>query len=159
MIGSNAVELNDNYAFRNRPFEARTRSRDYQSTPRADEMLLVVVGWSIVKGREEEFLSYWSEKEAISDRAGLIGEFLNRVRDDEALPDTTWERDSACSTFLNIGMWRSHAAYQAQIGDKIMGGTKRLPFEHAPRQRLFLGPERWRLGGSLLPVKEHAAVR
>ena len=159
MAVAKTMGLNDNTAFDEAWPALPAASRDYVSTPNADEMLIVVVAWSIVRGREDEFLSYWSQRETITDRAGLIGEFLNRVRGDDEMPCATWRCSPDCSTFLNVGIWRSCAAFEDQLGAKIRGGKGPQPFEYEPRRRLFLGPERWRLGGSLLPIREHAAVR
>ena len=159
MAALKSFDTNDNYAFSGAVATPRAPSRDYQSTPNPDAMLFVVVAWSIVKGREDEFLAYWSERESIDDRSGLVGEFLNRVRGDDEMPCATWRCSDACSTFLNVGIWRNCEAFERQIGPKIRNGKGMLPFEHEPRRRLFLGPERWRLGGSLMPLKEHAAVR
>src|SRR5918997_1351339 len=47
---------------------------------------IVLVEWRIKKGREDEFLEYWSTKATIADRAGLIGEFLSRVEDKNQYP-------------------------------------------------------------------------
>ena len=54
------------------------RMRD-QAFPAADPAVarIVIVEWRIRKGRECEFLSYWSTRATISNRAGLIAEFLS----------------------------------------------------------------------------------
>lgn len=132
---------------------------DRQGSPRrVTEMLVVVVEWSIRKGREPEFLRYWSERETIADRAGLMGEFLNRVRPPEEMPFATWRRQDACSTFLNVGLWRDCRSFVREIGPKLTRDGRTMPFEYEARRRIFLGPERWRLGGSRLPTEGHAAV-
>lgn len=159
MAAVKAIGHNDNVTSEDAWPAMPTVGRDYRSTPKPDEMLIVVVAWSIVRGREEEFLAYWSETEAIGDRGGLIAEFLNGVRGDDEMPCATWRCSPDCSTFLNVGIWRSCAAFEEQLGAKIRNGKGPRPFEYEPRRRLFLGPQRWRLGGSLLPIREHAAVR
>ena len=136
----------------------RSTSQDYQSTPDVAEMLVVVVEWSIIKDREDDFLRYWSEREVIQDRSGLVSEFLSRVRDEQEIPFMTWSQRQDCTTYLNVGIWRDCKSFVDQIGPKLTRNGEKLPFEYEPRRRIFLGPERWRLGGSLLPTKGHADV-
>ena len=47
---------------------------------------IILVEWRIKKGRENEFLEYWSTRSTVPDRAGLIAEFLNRVESREQFP-------------------------------------------------------------------------
>lgn len=121
-------------------------------------MLVVVVEWNIIKGQEDEFLCYWSERETVQDRSGLVGEFLNRVRDVEEVQSVTWKQRDDCTTFLNVGIWRDCRSFVNQIGPNLTRKGQKMPFEFEPRRRIFLGPERWRLGGSLLPTKGHDGV-
>ena len=44
------------------------------------DMRIVLVEWRIFKGQENLFLDYWSRRETIDDRSGLIGEFLRPRR-------------------------------------------------------------------------------
>jgi hypothetical protein len=47
---------------------------------------IVLVEWRIKKGREAEFLKYWSTRATIEDRSGLVGEFLSKVEDQKQFP-------------------------------------------------------------------------
>ena len=62
-----------------------------------------MVEWRIEKGREEEFLTYWSTRATVENCSGLIGEFLSRVENREHFPWIVWDLDAGWSTFLNVG--------------------------------------------------------
>ena len=59
---------------------ARVAPARQASAPNPFRTRIVVVEWKIKKGREAEFLDYWSTRSTIPDRSGLIGEFLSGVR-------------------------------------------------------------------------------
>jgi hypothetical protein len=117
---------------------------------------IVVVEWKIKPGRECEFLEYWSTRSTIPDRSGLIGEFLNEV---DRLPWVNWSLDEGWTTFYNVGIWRDAAAFEEQIGKFIDNSRPPLDFEAGKRSRVFLAPERWRIGAVPLPATDPAGVR
>ena len=121
-------------------------------------MRIVLVEWRIEKGREDEFLEYWSGRATVPDRSGLIGEFLSRVEDRAEYPWMVWELDEHWTTFVNVGLWREGADFQEQIGRFIDDTRPAMAFEAAQRRRVFVAPERWRTGGTALPVSEHNHV-
>jgi hypothetical protein len=121
-------------------------------------MRIVLVEWRIRKGHETEFLEYWSRHATVRDRSGLIGEFLSRVEDRNDYPWMIWELDERCTTFINVGLWREGADFQEQIGRFIDGSRPPMAFEFKRRRRVFVAPERWRMGGTVLPVSEHRHV-
>lgn len=84
--------------------------------PPAATARIVLVEWRIKKGREQEFLDYWSTRATIADRSGLIGEFLSRVEDPEKFPWMQWRLDPSWTTFVNVGFWRTSSDFQQQIG-------------------------------------------
>jgi hypothetical protein len=120
---------------------------------------IVLVEWRIKKGREDEFLEYWSTKATIADRAGLIGEFLSRVEDKNQYPWMVWSLDSRWTTFVNVGFWRDSADFQKQIGRFIDNSKPPLTFEARKRRRVFVAPERWRIGGTQLINSDHPRVQ
>ncbi len=122
-------------------------------------MRIVVVEWRIKKGREKEFLDYWSTKSTIPDRSGLISEFLSRVESRQDFPWMVWDLNPRWTTYVNVGYWREGSDFQQQIGRFIDNSKPPLAFEAARRRRLFLAPERWRIGGSALPAGDHPDVR
>lgn len=128
--------------------------------PRSNgDVRLVVVHWKVKPGREAEFLGYWSTRAAIEDRAGLICEFLCSVEDRGRFPwITSRALDPRWTSFFNVGLWRDTAAFQDQIGRHIDDARPSLDFEAERRERVFLSPERWRLGRSALPASDAPGV-
>ena len=123
-----------------------------------EDMRIVLVEWRIIKGQENLFMDYWSRREVIDDRSGLIGEFLSRVEDRATFSWITCDLSPDWTCFVNVGLWRDADAFQAQIGWRLDDKRPKLPFEFERRRRTFLGPQRWRFGDSELPVTEHEMV-
>jgi hypothetical protein len=121
-------------------------------------MRIVLVEWRIRRGHEEEFLDYWSSRATVRDRTGLIGEFLSCVEDRNEYPWMIWELDERWTTFVNVGLWRQGADFQEQIGRLIDDTQPLMTFEAERRRRVFVAPERWRMGGTVLPASEHKHV-
>ena len=141
--------------------DAYRRARDEQddaSTQTTSAMRLVIVEWRIRSDREDEFLDYWSRREVVPERDGLIGEFLSRVDLSMPTPWITWALDPTCTTFINVGLWSSGDAFREQIGYTIDDTRPMQPFEAERRRRIVLAPERWRAGGTHLPQSEHPFV-
>ncbi len=131
-----------------------------QSTEGATPVRLVVVHWKIKQGQEQEFLDYWAQRSPVADRSGLVGEFLSSVEDRDRFPWINMQAVSASYTsFFNIGIWKNSAAFQDQIGKYIDTSRPPLPFEAERRERVFLQPERWRIGGSALSLSDQPGVK
>lgn len=120
---------------------------------------IILVEWRIKKGREAEFLDYWSTRATIEDRTGLVGEFLSRVEDQNQFPWMVWNLDPAWTTFVNVGFWRNGADFQQQIGRFIDTSRPPLAFEADKRRRVLVAPERWRIGATPLIASDHPGVR
>jgi hypothetical protein len=139
--------------------EVNTDGRMQDQAPRAADPAvarIVIVEWRIRKGRECEFLSYWSTRATISNRTGLIAEFLSEVDQQRWIQ---WSTDEDSTTFYNIGLWRDAADFEEQIGRFIDLDRPPLEFEAAKRRRVFLAPARWRVGGTGLPLADPPGVR
>ena len=130
----------------------------HRASSDVSEMRIVLVEWRIIKGQENLFLDYWSRRETIEDRSGLIGEFLSRVADQGQFPWMTCELSPDWTCFVNVGLWRDADAFQAQIGWRLNDKRPKMPFEYDRRRRTFLGPQRWRFGGTAIPSAEHDLV-
>lgn len=115
----------------------------------------MIVEWKIKRGRESDFLDYWSTRSTIPNRSGLISEFLSEV---DARSWVQWNVDERWTTFYNVGIWRDAAAFEDQIGRYIDDSGPLLDFEAARRSRVFLAPERWRVGATALPLADTAGV-
>lgn len=136
-----------------------TRSGQAAQEAAATPMRLVVVEWRIKKGREDEFLKYWSTQATIADRSGLISEYLSRVESREQFPWMVWDFNGDWTTFVNVGLWREGADFQQQIGRFIDNSKPPLAFEADRRRRVLLAPERWRVGASTAVKEDHPEVR
>ncbi len=139
--------------------ESRTAAdRPRRLADHSDEMCIILVEWSIRPELEEDFLLYWSQREVIADRSGLIGEFLSRVDHREDHPWVTWEVATDCVTYVNVAMWRDMEAFERQIVPKMHDDGPLHPFQLRRQRRVSLGPQRWRLGGAPLPSARHRLV-
>ena len=156
MIAANQCRASNVIPFR-RPLATRDRGAD-NAVQATSDMRIVLVEWRIRPGREKEFLDYWSRREVVPERDGLIGEFLNRVDTASQSPWVTWPLDPRWTTFVNVGLWRNAEDFHEQIGYKINDETLALPFEAERRRRIFVAPERWRSGNAALPLSDHAQV-
>lgn len=117
---------------------------------------IVVVEWKIKAGRECDFLNYWATRSTIPNRSGLVGEFLSEV---DSQPWINWKLEEGYTTYYNVGIWRDAPAFQDQIGKYIDNNRPPLEFEAAKRARMFLAPERWRIGAASLPASDPDGVR
>ncbi|MBM6594268.1 hypothetical protein [Microvirga pudoricolor] len=129
------------------------------TAPDTTPIRIVLVEWRIKKGREKEFLDYWSTQATIKDRTGLIGEYLSRVEDQKQYPWMVWNLDPNWTTFVNVGFWRNGADFQEQIGKFIDNSRPPQAFEAERRRRVFIAPERWRLGPAGGLQADHPAVK
>jgi hypothetical protein len=127
--------------------------------PETTTARIVLVEWRIKKGREQEFLDYWSTRSTIPDRSGLIGEFLSRVEDRKQFPWMVWDLDRRWTTYVNVGFWRDGADFQEQIGRFIDNRKPSQAFEAQKRRRVFVAPERWRIGEAPFLAADHPGVR
>ena len=123
------------------------------------QMRIVIVEWRIKRGQEAAFLDYWSQNEAIDDRSGLIGEYLSHVEDQKDCQWITLEFGDGWTTYVNVGFWSDADAFRREVGPKINDQRPALSFEHEKRRRTFLCPDRWRVGGTMLPAMSHGLVQ
>ena len=91
---------------------------------------------------------------------GLIGEFLSRVEDREHGPGSSGTSIRARTTSrVRSGCGPSNLQVEQQIGRFIDGSRPPLEVEAQPRRRVFVAPERWRVGASPFPTADHLEVR
>jgi hypothetical protein len=118
---------------------------------------IILVEWRIKKGRENEFLEYWSKCLKVPDRSGLVAEFLSQAESREQYPWITWQFGDGWTTFITTGLWREAADFQRNFGAFIDDSKPLLDFEAQRRRRVLLAPARWRVGGASLPAADHPA--
>jgi hypothetical protein len=128
---------------------------------RGKPLAVAIVEWRIKKGMDQEFLDYWATEVPITDRSGLIGEFL--CKEGNAAERFPWIRWSNRSTsdytvYMNVGLWRDEADFAEQIGQYVDVGRPSLPFEYDRRQRIVIDPVEWRRGPVDLPVHDAPGV-
>ena len=138
------------------PYDRLGRAPVAAESPAA--MRIILVEWRIRKGQEQQFLDYWSTRLPISDRSGLIGEFLSGIESREQYPWINWDLHDQWTTFVNVGLWRAGADFEEQIGRYIDDTRPPLAFEAERRRRVFVAPQRWRMGKTDLPDFEHGQV-
>lgn len=126
----------------------------------ATPLRIIVVHWKIRQGMEDQFLHYWASRATIADRSGLVAEFLSSPADRQRLTWINWSGlDPRWTSFYNVGLWRDEDAFQDQIGRFIDNTRPPQAFEAAPRERVLLKPERWRVGASPMLAVDAVGVR
>ena len=136
---------------------AKTPALPLASIADGNSMRIVAVEWKIKKGREQEFLDYWSTRATVANRGGLIAEFLSGVDSKEKWPWINWTGPidkPGITTYYNIGLWKDGDSFQDQIGKFVDNNRPPLDFEAERRTRVFLAPQRWRAGQTNLPSKD-----
>lgn len=123
-------------------------------------MQIVLVHWQIIPGRETEFQQYWKSGLPVTDRTGLVGEFLCELTGDEQYDWVTWNMRSSedCSTFINVALWRDAETFHEQIGKYFNPARGTVDFELELRKRALLTPRCWRMGDWKLPIHDSGGV-
>lgn len=120
-------------------------------------MVIVVIHWKIKPDMVDEFLDFWKTSAVISDRTGLIGEFLSEGHSTAEFDWITWPmtgREGIYRSFVTVGYWNSGDEFQAQVGRYFETSTGPQDFEAEPRLRTALKPKVWRIGDSRLPIHD-----
>ena len=126
-------------------------------------MIIVLIEWKIKPEPEmvEKFLRFWKKKAVVSDRRGLIGEFLTEAHSTAEYGWITW-RLTVCEgkyrSFINIGYWSSAEEFHAQVGKYFETSAGLKEFEAKPRVRAVLKPNCWRIGDGTLPIHDSGGV-
>ena len=123
-------------------------------------MEIVFVHWKILRGREDEFKTYWRSGLPVDDRTGLIGEFLSEPTGHEKYDWVTWDLrgTNEFTVFINVGLWFDAGTFHEQIGKYFNSEKGKLAFEYELRRRALLSPSCWRMGDAGLPVHDSGGV-
>jgi len=126
-------------------------------------MIIVLIEWKIKPEPEmvEKFLNSWKKEAVVSDRRGLIGEFVTEAHSTAEYGWITWQLtgcEGKYRSFINVGYWSSAEEFHAQVGKyfETSGGLKE--FEAEPRVRAVLKPNCWRMGDGTLPIHDSSGV-
>ena len=136
-------------------------------------MIIVLIDWYIKPEKVDEFFSFWKENATISDRAGLIGEFLCEPADIKHLPWITWNMNACIDAdsnvndeaeyrrFVNVGLWMEEKSFEDAVAKYFNAGKKKEDFEHheRKRRRALLIPKAWRIGKGQLPGGDSGGVK
>ena len=126
-------------------------------------MIIVLIHWKIKPEpkRVEEFLKFWKETAVVSDRRGLIGEFLTEAHSTAEYSWITWQLtgcEGKYRSFINVGYWNSAEEFHAQIGKYFETSARLEKFEAECRVRTVLTPKCWRMGDGALPIHDSGGV-
>ena len=84
---------------------------------------------------------------------------MSGIEDRDRFPWINWTLDDRWTTYYNVGLWRDSLDFESQIGKFIDNSRPPQDFEAARRTRVFLAPERWRIGATALPTSDPVGVR
>ena len=128
-------------------------------------MHVVLVHWRIKPEAEHiaAFLKDWREVYTITDRTGLIGEFLSESSPAKIFPDTTWHLDPEAlgnfKSFVNVALWRDAKDFHEQIAKNYNDQNPMRLYEQYRRRRVVAECSAWRIGDFKLPLTDSAEVR
>ena len=127
-------------------------------------MHVVLVHWRIKPDEEsiQAFLKHWREKNTISDRSGLVAEFLSECLSPKDFPDTTWHLDSGSlgdhKSYVNVALWRAATDFHEQVARHYNDARPMLSFEKYRRRRVVAESNDWRIGAFKLPLADSPGV-
>ena len=131
-------------------------------------MIIVLINWRILPGREDEFLSHWKTELTIDNAPELLGEFISHVKDEEWCGYITWQLEPGTNeevanfgtqefcSFVNVGFWQRIENFLEAVKDYM--DREPYDFEAAPRRRAIVEPKAWRIGGGQFPAESSAGV-
>jgi hypothetical protein len=126
-------------------------------------MVIALIHWRIKPDETSiaDFLKFWREQATVSDRAGLVGEFLSEAAKLTDYPYITWHLDhdhlGNFKSYVNVGIWTDETAFHEQIAKNFNDDKPMLPFEAFRRRRVIIKPDSWRIGKAALPNADHPA--
>lgn len=123
------------------------------------QVSIVLIHWKIKKERVEEFERSWKTVFTITNREGLIAEFLSKVEGkSEKYPYITWPiacenaaHEADCVHYINVALWTSHDRFFDEIGRKMNDDKPIEDFEIERRRRVAVTPVEWRVSDGKLP--------
>jgi hypothetical protein len=128
-------------------------------------MILALIHWRVKLGKKHTnaFMKHWKTRNTISNRSGLIAEFLSDSLPMSQFPYITWHLDSESlgdfKSYVTVGFWQDSEAFKNQVAAYFNDGKPLLPFEQYRRRRVIFKPEQWRIGRSKLPTKDSDGVK
>jgi hypothetical protein len=128
-------------------------------------MIVALIHWRIKpdKTSRNAFLKHWKMKNPITDRTGLIAEFLSDSLKIADFPYITWHLDPESfgnfRSYVTVGLWQDSDAFKEQVAAYFNDDKPLLPFEKYRRRRVMFRPVDWRIGKTRLPAKDSLGVK
>jgi hypothetical protein len=128
-------------------------------------MFVALIHWRIKPddASKEAFLEHWKTNNSISDRTGLIAEFVSDTLPMASFPYITWHLDSESlgdfKSFVTIGLWDDAATFGKEVAKYFNDDKPLLPFEKYRRRRVIFSPVGWRIGATKLPTGDSPGVK
>src|SRR5260370_26067535 len=134
MYGTGAVErknFNCMLSMR-KPLTGCSRAR----RKRRKQMIVALIHWRIKPDdtRKNAFLKHWKTKNPITDRTGLIAEFLSDSLKIAEFPYITWHLDPESfgnfRSYVTVGLWQDSDAFKEQVAAYFNDDKPLLPFDN-----------------------------
>jgi hypothetical protein len=129
------------------------------------DMIAALIHWRIKpdKGSNTAFLKHWKSTNSISNRTGLIAEFLSDSLPIASFPYITWRLDAESlgdfKSYVTVGLWANANAFEQQIATYFNDAKPMLKFEKYRRRRVVFRPIEWRIGQACLPQNDSKGVK
>ena len=128
-------------------------------------MFIALIHWRIKPDAESKaaFLEHWNTRNSISDRTGLIAEFVSDTLPMASFPYITWHLDPESlgnfKSLVTIGLWADADTFGKQVAKYFNDENPMLPFEKYRRRRVIFSPVGWRVGETELPTDDSPGVK
>lgn len=127
-------------------------------------MFIALIHWRIKPDDDsmKAFLGHWNTRNSISDRSGLIAEFVSDALPMASFPYITWHLDPESlgnfKSLVTIGLWADAETFGKQVAKYFNDNNPLLPFEKYRRRRVIFSPVGWRIGETKLPDGDSPGV-
>jgi hypothetical protein len=99
----------------------------------------------------------------LTDRSGLIAEFVSDTLPMANFPYITWHLDPESlgnfKSYVTIGLWADADKFGKEVAKYFNDDKPLLPFEKYRRRRVIFSPVGWRIGKTRLPERDSPGVK
>lgn len=128
-------------------------------------MFIALIHWRIKPDEESvaAFIEFWNTQNTISDRRGLIGEFLSGTLPMTDFPYISWHLDPESlgnfKSYVTVGLWDDAEKFREQVAKYFNDDNPLLCFEKYRRRRVVFNAVGWRIGKAQLPEADSPGVK
>lgn len=128
-------------------------------------MFVALIHWRIRPEEEhrDAFVKHWQTKNTITDRRGLIGEFLSDSVSIPEFPYITWHLDPESlanfRSYVTVGIWDESDDFEDQVASYFNDDGPMESFEKYRRRRVVFRPIARRIGEVELPDSDSIGVQ